>query len=88
MAFDDLKNAVRAGKFDKRGVEPPTETTPLTFREFAESYKERHVFAKRSSNGCSSTLMVRRSQPTSPVRVLAGGSDVDRKLLMAETLAA
>jgi hypothetical protein len=24
----------------------------------------------------------------SPVRVLAGGSDVDRKLLMAETLAA
>ena len=46
MAFDDLKNAVRAGKFTKRGVEPPTERTPLTFRQFAEICNERHVSAK------------------------------------------
>jgi integrase len=44
--FDDLKNAVRAGTFDKRSVEPPGKTTPLTFRQFAEVYKERHIFAK------------------------------------------
>jgi integrase len=44
--FDDLKNAVRAGTFDKRGVEPMSEATPLTFRQFADVYKERHVFAK------------------------------------------
>lgn len=44
--FDDLKKAVRAGTFDKRGVEPPREAAPLTFRQFADVYKERHVFAK------------------------------------------
>jgi integrase len=44
--FDDLKKAVRGGKFDKRGVEPKQETAPLTFRQFADVYKERHVFAK------------------------------------------
>ena len=45
--FDDLKNAVRNGTFDKRGVEAPRETTTLTLRLFAEIYKERHVFAKK-----------------------------------------
>jgi integrase len=44
--FDDLKKAVRAGTFDKRGIDPPRETAPQTLRAFAEVYKERHVFAK------------------------------------------
>jgi integrase len=44
--FDDLKDAVRAGSFDKRGVEPLREVRPLTFRQLAEVYKERPVFAK------------------------------------------
>jgi hypothetical protein len=44
---------------------------------------------------CSLTILGERAQTTtrrtpraSPVRVVAGGSDVDRKLLMAETLTA
>jgi integrase len=45
--FDDLKNAVRNGTFDKRAVEVPRETPTLPFRRFAEIYKERHVFAKK-----------------------------------------
>src|SRR3989442_5083497 len=45
--FDDLKNAVRARKFDKRGIEPPRDLSPLTFRQLAAVYKERHVFAKK-----------------------------------------
>lgn len=47
MAFDDLKNAVRAGTCDRRGMDPPREASPQTFREFAQAYKERHVIAKR-----------------------------------------
>ncbi len=46
-ALDELKNAVRAGAFDKRGIDPPREVSPQTFREFAQVYKERHVLAKR-----------------------------------------
>jgi integrase len=46
-ALDELKNAVRAGTFDKRGIDPPREVSPQTFREFAQVYKERHVLAKR-----------------------------------------
>jgi integrase len=46
-ALDDLKNAVRSGTFDKRGIDPPREVSPQTFREFAQVYKERHVVAKR-----------------------------------------
>jgi len=44
--FDDLKKTVRGGTFDKRGAEPPREAAPLTFRQLADVYKERHVFAK------------------------------------------
>jgi integrase len=44
--LDDLRKAVRAGTFDRRGVEPPREVSPQTFRQFAEVYKERHVLAK------------------------------------------
>ncbi len=50
-AFDDLKNAVRTGTFDKRGIEPPRDANPLTFRQLADVYKERHVFAKRLAIG-------------------------------------
>lgn len=45
-ALDDLRRAVRDGTFDERGLEPPREVTTLTFREFADIYKQRHVFAK------------------------------------------
>lgn len=45
-ALDDLRAAVRAGTFDERGLEPPVETSPLTFSKFADVYKERHVLAK------------------------------------------
>ena len=46
IAFDELRRAVRAGKFDKRGIAPPREVSPQTFRQFADVYKERHVVAK------------------------------------------
>ena len=45
-ALDDLRAAIRAGTFDERGLEPPVETSPLTFSTFAEAYKQRHVLAK------------------------------------------
>jgi hypothetical protein len=35
-----------SGTFDKRGIDPPRELTPQTFREFTQVYKERHVLAK------------------------------------------
>jgi hypothetical protein len=44
--LDDLRKAVRAGTFDRRGVEPAREDSPQTFRQFAKVYKERHVIAK------------------------------------------
>jgi hypothetical protein len=44
-----LKSAIRAGTFDKRGLAPPRDVNPLTFRQFAQVYKERHVIAKRQS---------------------------------------
>jgi integrase len=49
--FDDLKKAVRAGTFEKRRAEPERQTTALTLRQFAEIYKERHVFAKKLAIG-------------------------------------
>lgn len=49
--FDDLKNAVRSGTFDRRGLDVPREPTTLTFRQFTEIYKERHVFAKKLAIG-------------------------------------
>ncbi len=45
--FDDLKKAVRAGTFEKRRAETERKTAALTFTQFAEIYKERHVFAKK-----------------------------------------
>jgi integrase len=49
--FDDLKKAVRAGTFEKSNAEAERKTTALTFRQFAEIYKERHVFAKNLAIG-------------------------------------
>lgn len=49
--FDDLKKAVRAGTFDKRRADPERKTTAPTFRQFADVYKERHVFAKNLAIG-------------------------------------
>jgi integrase len=51
QVFDDLKDAIRSGMFDKRGIDVPLEPTTLTFREFADIYKERHVFAKALAIG-------------------------------------
>src|SRR5438552_9887102 len=45
-ALDELRRAVRNGTFNERGLEPPRDFTTLTFREFAEIYKQRHVQAK------------------------------------------
>src|SRR5262249_3598380 len=45
-ALDELRRAIRTGTFDPRGVDPPREVTTLTFGEFADIYKERHVQAK------------------------------------------
>ena len=44
--LDELRKTVRAGTFDERGLEPPREASPLTFSNFAEVYKQRHVLAK------------------------------------------
>ena len=44
--FDDLKNAVRAGTFEKRRTDPDCKPIALTFRQFADTYKERHVAKK------------------------------------------
>jgi integrase len=49
--FDDLRKAVRAGTFEKRRAATERETTALTFRQFADIYKERHVFAKKLAIG-------------------------------------
>ena len=37
--------------FDERGLEPPRDVTTLTFREFADIYKQRHVVAKGLAAG-------------------------------------
>jgi integrase len=50
-ALDELRRAVRNGTFDERGLEPPREVTTLTFREFADIYKQRHVQAKGLASG-------------------------------------
>lgn len=46
--LDEVRTAIRQGTFDPRG-QAPREVSPMTFREFAESYKERHAVAKRLS---------------------------------------
>ena len=46
VALDELKTAIRDGTFDERGLDPPADTSPITFGKFAEVYKQRHVLAK------------------------------------------
>jgi hypothetical protein len=46
-ALDEMRTAIRNGTFDERGLEPPRDVTTLTFREFADIFKQRHVQAKR-----------------------------------------
>ena len=46
IVLGELKTAIRAGTFDERGLNPPPDTGPMTFRAFAEVYKKRHVLAK------------------------------------------
>jgi integrase len=41
-----LRQVVRAGTFDPRGLDPPRETAPLTLAQLTERYRERHVVAK------------------------------------------
>lgn len=45
-ALDELRAAIRAGTFDERGLQPPPETSPLTFARFASIYVERYVKAR------------------------------------------
>jgi integrase len=45
-ALEELRAAIRDGSFDERGLDPPPDKSPLTFRKFAEVYKQRHVLAK------------------------------------------
>lgn len=45
-ALDELTAAIRDGTFDERGLDPPPDTSPMTFGKFAEVYKQRHVLAK------------------------------------------
>jgi hypothetical protein len=59
-ALDDLKRAVRNGTFDERGLEPPRDVTTLTFREFAEIYKQRHVQAKGLANAATIDYRLKR----------------------------
>ena len=51
QVFDELKDAIRSGTFDKRGTESEPATKALAFRQFAEIYKERHVLAKKLAIG-------------------------------------
>ena len=44
-ALDELRAAIREGTFDERGLQPPLRLGPLSFREFATVYKERHAIA-------------------------------------------
>jgi integrase len=44
-ALDELRVAIRARTFDPRGLQP-VEAPPMTFRELAAIYNERHVVAK------------------------------------------
>src|SRR3954471_7424851 len=39
IAFDELRRAVRAGTFDKRGIDPPREVSPQTFSDSPRSTK-------------------------------------------------
>jgi len=46
-ALEALRAAVREGRFDPRGIDPPkTVGKPLSFRALAAAYKQRHVQAK------------------------------------------
>jgi hypothetical protein len=46
--LDEMRTAIREGTFDARGL-APREVSPMTFREFADIYKERHAVAKKLS---------------------------------------
>ena len=46
VALDELRSAVRDGTFDERGLQPPPDTSPWTFRKLADEYKQRHAIAK------------------------------------------
>jgi hypothetical protein len=44
-ALDELRAAIREGTFDEHSLQATT--GPLSFREFAKVYKERHAIANR-----------------------------------------
>jgi integrase len=45
--LEQIKAAIRAGTFDERGAQPRPRAKALTFREFAEIYRVKHVVAKK-----------------------------------------
>ena len=46
--LDEVRIAIRAGTFDSCG-QAPQEVSPMTVREFAEIYKERHAVTRKLS---------------------------------------
>jgi integrase len=46
IALGQLRTAIRDGTFDERGLQPPADTSPGTFRKLADDYKQRHAMAK------------------------------------------
>lgn len=46
-ALDDLRQAIREGTFNRRGLGQTEPAEPLTFRKFSDTYAERYVKAKR-----------------------------------------
>jgi integrase len=59
VVLDAVRAAIRTRTFDRHGAEPVDTRGPMTFREFAAIYKERHVIAKGLSRAQDFDWMVR-----------------------------
>ncbi len=59
IVLDAVRATIRTRTFDRRGAEPVDTRGPMTFREFAAIYKERHVIAKGLSRAQDFDWMVR-----------------------------
>jgi hypothetical protein len=55
MALDELTAAIRDGTFDERGLDPPTDTSPMTFGKFAEVYKRPSARSGCEASTCPGT---------------------------------
>lgn len=82
-ALDELRMAIRANTFDPRGPKP-VDPVPLTFREFTEIYRERHVIARRLSIAKDYTWSVRPFVERFGDRALADIRTADVQDFMAD----